>query len=348
MAITIEQLLATLAIDEAAATVVSERIVLINRDPQPDEKNIAIDTEIKFLLVDLDADPNGPFPSPSFTIRINGDVVGIYGGGVFSPTPPWTGSVVATVTGEPFVGWHVTLIQPVPSLFESEEIVEVGVFVNIGSVYGYGPWGHFPYGYPPSSTTPLEANYEFEIEDLTPPQVLEAEAVDLFTIRVTFDDVMATEGLGSVLDLENWDGSITRLNKDPVPAVNLSVVNVQPFEDGNGEVFDLTVNWEMTQGSLYQIDVNPNIEDSSGNLMDPEASSVQFYGYTVAGAQGRNFNHWRMMVPLKNRQEDAVRDLERFSNCIMEVMGLLLTDVDRFTDQYDPDLATDSQIDDML
>jgi phage tail-like protein len=347
MSMTIEQLLATLAIDEAQATVVAGRIVIIQRDPQPGETGIDVDTDIKFLIVDLDADPLATLPLPSFTIYVEGAQVGIYGGGIYSPIAPWTGSVSATTASDPFVGWYVTIQQPAPPLFASEQVVDVKVDTNLAAGYGHSPYGHFPWGHP-SPGTGSSFEYSFTIEDITPPALLSAEALDLFTARLTFDDEMATSGAGSVLDLSKWAGAITRLNEDPKPGVNLEVVGVEEVEDSNGTQFDLTFQWEMTQLCLYEVLVDPTVEDSSGNAMDPDGSTAQFFGYKIPDVERRNFGHWHVMVPLKNRQEDQTRDLERFSNCIDEVLRLLLESVDRFTDQFDPDKATDEQIDAML
>lgn len=346
MSLTVEQLLATLAVDQADATVVGDRIVVIQRDPQPDEIDIDIDTHIRMLIVDLDADPYDTFPDHGFTIRVEGIVVGIFGGGTFTPSAPWTGSATVSYPPYPFVGWFVDLIQPVPGLFESEQVVDVQVDITLGPGYGHGPYGHFPYGHSPGGFG-FVVEYQFTIEDLTPPILLSAQAIDPFTARLTFDDQMMVEGAGSVLALAKWGDTITRLNVDPVPGVTLTVVGVTAVP-GDGTQFDLTFNWEMTQGCLYEVTVDPTVEDDSGNPMDPDGRTAQFVGFTIASVVGRRFDHWSMMIPLKNRIEDLTRDLERFSNCIKEVLGFLLYDVDRFTDQFDPDTASDAEIVAML
>lgn len=347
MANTVEQILATLGVDQANAAVLTDRIVLIQRDPQPDESNISIDTTIKMLAVDLSTDPEGPIDEPSFLFFVNGVQVASFGGGTFSPEPGWGGSVVLPQSTDPYVGWTIELIPPVDE-FESEEIVEVSVQTNLGVGYGYnGPWGHFQYGHTVGGGY-YEITYQFQIQDLTPPQIVSAEAVDAFTVRVTFNEAMAIEGDGSLLNVSNWDGVIVRNNEDPLPGVSLEVVAVEMLDGYDGKVFDLTTQWEMTQGCPYILTVSSDLEDLSGNQMDPEFRVANFIGFQFAPVPQRRFDHWSMMVPIKNRREDLTRDLERFSNCIAEVLGLLLADVDGFTDQFDPDLATDEQIDGML
>lgn len=343
----LEQLLATLAVDAATASVVTDRIVIIQRDPQPDESGIGIDTNIEMLAVDLSADPEQTIEEPSFVFLVNGEQVGTYGSGVFTPIAPWSGSVVLYSQGDPYVGWKITLVPP-PGEFESEETVTVSVQTDIGDGYGYnGDWGHFVYGHDVGGGF-FEIQYQFQIQDLTPPKLLSAVAVDAETIRITFDESMATTGAGSILDIDNWQGTIERRNVDPLPGVNLTVVGVEEIENGSGAVFDIEVNWEMTQGCPYRLTVDEAVEDANGNQIDSDHRIADLVGFQFAAVPLRRFNHWTMMIPLKNRQEDLTRDLERFSNCIAEVLGLLIADIDKFTDQFDPDLATDEQIDAML
>lgn len=111
--------------------------------------------------------------------------------------------------------------------------------------------------------------------------------------------------------------------------------------------WDLTTDWEHTPGCRYEITAS-SVEDDAGNLIDTSWDTVFFGGYDPSVPAGRAFSHWRHMVPAKNRIEDDTRDLERFSNCIEEVVGWLLYQVDHFTDQFDPDRATDEQITGML
>lgn len=115
-----------------------------------------------------------------------------------------------------------------------------------------------------------------------------------------------------------------------------------------GAQFDLTMQWEMTPGCPYQITANPLFEDESGNPMNPLFSAAVGLGYVPEVPEGRAFSHWRHMIPAKNRREDATQDLERFSNCVEEILGWALYYVDHFVDQWDPDLATDEQIEAML
>lgn len=343
---TVEQLLAVLSIDSSEAIIVSGSYAIIQRDPQPDEAGIPIDTDIGFLLVDLDQDPlAATINNVNFTVSIEGIQIASCTSGVLTILPPWGGSITATTSSDPFVGWYVTIEQPVPSEFSGEQVIDVKITLNPTTGFGHAPFGSYPFGHPPALSA-IDFEYSFTIEDLTPPKLLEAEALDLFTIRVTFDDEMSTDDGVSVADISMWQ--IDRMNEDPAPAVNIEVVSVGAVSDSNGKKWDLTIQWEMTQGCTYEITANPLLEDESGNSIDSDYSSVQFTGYQIPTVEGRRFSHWLQMIPEKNRIEDLTRDLERFSGCIQEVLNLLLNDVDRFTDQFDPDLANDEVIEAML
>jgi len=403
VSMTVEQLLATLGIDSAEVTVSpSGRYVLIQRDPQPDETDIPITTDVIFMLVDLDGAPNDPgLVTPAFDFYVDGNHVLSFVGGVPVWTAPWTGVYETHTPSSPYAFWKFTSQQP-GTLFTSEQEVPVQLDLLSGGGWGHAPWGHFPWGHIPAATPAQTYLYSFTIEDLTPPKLISAQGIDPFTVRVTFDDDMALSGTSSALDLANWANTIQRWNVDPLPGVTLDVTGVvvadvvTPYpvpvawvyanatartgatgfvEDDVGKIafqesdstywmlidtsptwlaveigaqFDLTVNWEMTPDCPYEITANPNLEDDAGNTMDPSYSSAAFPGFAPEIPEGRAFSHWEHMIPAKNKREDLTRDLERTSNCIEEVLAWMMYYVDRFTDQFDPDKATDEQIDAML
>jgi len=398
MALTVEQLMATLGIDQAGVEMsLTGRYVLIQRDPQPSETGIVIDTDIEFMLVDLDGDPTDPaLAPPDFNVNVDSVQILSYSGGVATWIPPWSGSVSTHAVTSPFAYWKIVATQ-VPLVFDSEQVVDVEVNLVGGGGWGHGPWGHFPWGHAPAGPVAGSFQYQFTTQDLTPPTLIAAEGIDPHTVRVTFDDDMAVTGAGSVLDILNWTGAFQRWNVDPLPGVTLDaefvvVADVPTLtipiswtyadqverlaatgfvSDDVGQIafqqsdttywqlidtvptwrqvtpvsqWDITVNWEQTPGCPYQITAGAAIEDDAGNVMDPVYNTVHFDGFTPEPVEGRAFSHWRHMVPLKNRIEDATRDLERFSNCIEEVLGWMLYYVDRFTDQWDPDKMSDEQI----
>jgi len=355
MAITIDQLLVTLGVDASEALVVAGRFVIITRDPQPDEVGVPANSSVYLRVVDLDGVPAVP-STIDFRVYIDqgaGEVQAFDG---TNPVAPWDGplAVVGQSTiADPYCFKDVRLDQA-PTLFPSEQDVTVHVALVIGAGgWGYASWGHFPWGHTGGVPTVSDVYYTFTAADTIAPNIVLAEAIDAETIRVTFDDSMALGGLGSGLadDLAAWQPAgdsvgITRLNVDPDPGVTLSVEAVSAVPGTNATQFDLTVNWEMTPLCLYQLEVRGTVTDDAGNAIN--LATAQFVGFQPIIPDGRRFDYWRMMIPYKNRVEDASSDLRRFANCIAEVMRLLLSDIDRFTDQFDIDLATDAQIDAML
>ncbi len=347
MAVTIEQLLATLAIDSAEVIAASDRFVLIMRDPQVDETGIPVDSNIRLRIVDLD----GSAAAPDSTITAAligidqgaGEVTG-WNGTAFAA--PWNGAASAEVkstVADPYCFKDYTLDQGA-AVFDSQQDVTVHVQLSttVGG-WGHAGWGHFPFGTIASSPASVDISYVFTSADVEQPSILSAEAIDPETVRVTFDDAMAITGSGSVLDASAW--SFVRQNVAPYPAVTLTPTAVAVVGLSGNSVFDITTNWEMTPGQTYQVTVASTVTDSSDNLID--TATVTFTGFSPEKPTGRVWDFWRMM-PLKNRQEDATGDLEKFARCIDETMQLLTFGVDHWTDQFDPDLATDAEIDLLL
>ncbi len=346
MSITVDQLLAMLSIDEASASVYGSRLVVLMRDPEPGDADVSLGSSVKFLIVDLEDDPLASAGTIVFDVKIEGITVATYAGGVFTPVPPWGGSVTKTVSTDPFVGLWVELAQTAPPQFTSEQVVDVEISVAVTGGYGHGPYGHYPFGHPPAPTfTPL-VTYQFTCEDVTPPKLLSAVDVWDKTARVTFDDAMAVAGAGSVLAPAAW--LVETLNIDPVPGVALAIASVAEVDGSDAKVFDLTFDWEQTPGCLYRLTVDSAVTDSSDNAMDPDYRTATFNGFQPAHPAGRHFDIWSMMVPKKNREEDATKDLARFVGCFQELLDLMLISCDRFMDQYDPDLCSDRDIDAML
>jgi phage tail-like protein len=341
-------MLSSLTIDLATLSeYTGGRYAVIQRDPQPNETDIDKDTHIKMMLVDLEGaqsssssgfghGPFGHFPFGhaaamtfgifDFDVYVDGDR--ILSWNKTTETATWylgyTGTVTPSLPTTPYAFYIVDAIPP--SEFSSEQIVEVRAVVT-------------------PSAPALDVTYQFEVEDLTPPNIISADSIDSFTIRMTFDDNMSVEGLSSALNISSY--SIERLNIDPMPGVNLIIENITAVEGSSDTQFDIVVDWEQTPGCQYSISVTQDVTDSSSNPMIPDAS-ILFNGFSPIIPAGRRFSHWRQMVPLKNRLEDSTQDAERFSNCIQEILNLMLHEIDRFTDQFDPDLCSDEQIDVML
>jgi hypothetical protein len=237
----IKQFLAAYGIDAAELTVYAGgQYACIQRDPQPNEADIRIDTSVQLMIVNLD-----DTDSFDFEIWIEASRILSYVSSVATWEDGWSGTVDTNAVDDPFTFCQVTAQQPDPTPFVGEQVVTVRVIVT------------------PGATPDLDVSYDFTIEDITPPSLLSAQAIDAFTIRLTFDDNMAVSGPGSALNASAY--TITRHNVDPEPGVNLNVTGVTEVPGSNAMQFDATVHWEQTPGCSYEVEVSEQVTDSSGN-----------------------------------------------------------------------------------
>lgn len=352
---TIQQLLATLAIDGVTAESVSaaENCVVILRDPEPDQTGVAADGTIYLRAVNLAGAPDAPdtFDLWVWVDRGSGEELAYNDLAIQSGFDGASSAYGESTALSPYCFREVTLDPTTPFTSEQEITVHVRMIVGVGG-FGHFPFGHLPFGHATASVNTVDKYYTFTVADTVQPNITAVEGIAPMVARVTFDDAMATSGAGSVLDITKWVPSsavdpvgVTRLNEDPVPGANLTISAVAAVAGSGDTQFDLTFNWEQTPDCLYQLQVRSTATDSSGNLID--TATAQWSGYTPPAVDGRQLDHWRLM-PLKNRLEDASHDLKRVTGCFNEIIGWLLYDIDRFLDQFDPDLATDEQIEWML
>jgi phage tail-like protein len=344
---TLEQILATLSIDSASAVVYSDgRYVLLQRDPQPDETGLPVDTGINLTLVDLDADPAGSkVDVPDFVVLAAGEPVVGYISGTESWGPLWTGYVTPYSSASPFVFWTIAAVQVGGPLFVSEQVVEVEFALSAAGTYGFKWWTHDPDGMPPDSPISWSTIYSFTIVDLTPPRLLSVVGKDTHVARATFDDAMTLSGAGSVLDPDHW--TISRENVDPDVGASLTVVEVAEV-DGDPMSFDLTFQWEQTPGCPYRATVDASVTDDAGNAIDSAFDNAAWSGWEWPVPAGRAWSYWHNMTAAVDREQDSTQDFKRITNVIQEALDLLLREIDRWPDQFDPDLCSDADIDAML
>lgn len=219
--LTVAAILAQMGIDDVESVAVSDDFLLIMRDPQPDEEGIAQGTKLRLRIVPLQCNPGVPGEGISgLTVWLNWSATASIDTPVFEynvgvgtfPNADWQGAENAYSThalGGPYCYLDVTVDHD-PNLFDSEQVVQVYVkaldTLFNGTAVGWG-------------------SYSFQVEDVTPPSVMNAEPRDQFTVRICFDDDMATSGPGSALNADAY--TINRENVDPEPAVNLEVVEVE-------------------------------------------------------------------------------------------------------------------------
>jgi len=252
MSVTIGQVLATLGIDEASASVYQNgEYAVIQRDPQPGEEGILIGANVKLILVNMDYDPNDLSATLNYSdtmIYINGSLAGkISKSSGFSYYAPWQAGDDNDwfMPGDesPFAYWIFDGEQISPPVFASEQVVPVQVALT--------------------SPAPLTVDWTFTCQDLTSPSLISAEPISQKVARLTYSEAMATTGTGSALLASAY--TITRQNVDPEAGVTLEVESVTEVSNSSGTQFDLTFNWEQTPGCQYQVDVATTVTDIAGN-----------------------------------------------------------------------------------
>lgn len=209
----IETYIPSLAILRAAAEVSDSPYLIILRDPEDGEIDIATDGLIYFHIVRIGEDPatTTPYTIPC-TVQISLDEgenwLPAYSSGSFSaPFDGGSSNVDIFDAASPYVFNEITI--DYTGTYDDSSTVMVRVtFSSVG--WGHDDWGHFPWGH--GSSTESTVEWSFEIEDLTAPKLLSAEAIDRKTIRATFDDDMRSttpDGRARVQTgaTETWDMS---------------------------------------------------------------------------------------------------------------------------------------------
>lgn len=195
-----------------------------------------------------------------------------------------------------------------------------------------------------SATTdgvPVDETYSFLVEDLTPPIVESAQAVDEDRVRVTFNEAVLQEsgsGASDSLNPSNW--SIEPVGDRPaVWAVVTGVTAVSPT------VVEVRTDIPLTAGASYRAAAT-SVVDVNGNAIVSPFNVGAFVGF---GDQvpGRSFDI-SDLLPDANLEQDETGDLQRFLWIIQEVTDLLLRRVDRWSEICDIDLAPEHFIDAIL
>ena len=348
MGMTLDRLMAMLEIESASLVALSDEFAVIRRDPQPNEDGIDTHAAILFTVVDLNwpGDPTAANRNITFTLNVKGVLAATYNG-ILTVEPGWNAFTSAVTWGAStfYQGFDVNIDQGATALFTSEQHVDVELTLHCDETWVAVPWGSGVW-HTPVAPYDWVTSWAFDIEDLTPPKLLTATPRAPLTLRVVFDDGMTVGvGVDCADDPTNW--TITRHNVDPDPAVELTVESVVAVDGTSNSEFDITFNWEQTPACEYHAHVSALVEDDAGNLMDSAFVVATFYGFQPDVPPGRVFDLWRFL-PRKIRTRDDSKDLKRLINCWQELVNLMIREIDRMPDTFDPDLCDDATIDAML
>jgi phage tail-like protein len=114
-------------------------------------------------------------------------------------------------------------------------------------------------------------------------------------------------------------------------------------------VIELTTHAELTPDRSYKLWAG-SVHDLYENELDVTSQTFTTEALSVPQARlDENFNYPEL-IPWGNRrpEEDASRDLEKFLNCLDEVLQLILYDIDVFSDVIDIDLISTNNLDALL
>jgi phage tail-like protein len=284
--------------------------LLINCDPELDETNVPVNTNVFFEIATTGSDQ---IDSATITVTIAG-VAAIVDGVIQSG---FSGSITS-----PQADVLRVSINPA-SDFESKQ--EVDVEVEASTVSGLGSF---------------TASYSFVVEDIVAPILLAGEARDLRTVRITFDDDMKYELSSDPDDVLNpTNYTFTALSS---PAVGAEVEEVQIV---SSKIFDLKTVTDMTPGGNYRLLIS-NVANESG-LSIGLGNVLDFTAYSPYVPTGREFDLWTML-PAINRTMDISGDLAKIISVFQEVTDVLLANIDTFPDSWDYELADEQFVDVLL
>ena len=290
------------------------RPAVINRDPEPGDAQVPIGSSISLDLTDVGPDGIDVAATQVFV----GGVLA-FSGGAFLPGFGGPGSSATNPQPD-------TLRIVIAPFAPFESLQDVAVRVVTQTVGG---------------AFQLDTTWSFRCEDLTAPRVVGAQARELKRIRVSFDEPVKHDDPSANDDALN--PALYALDRLSVPAVDVTVVGTELVTDSSVE---LITDVEPSPGAAYRVTVTGVVDLFGNEVLAPE-NAAEFTGFLPVRPVGRRFDLYQLL-PTLNRREDETGDLRRFLACLQEVTDLVVHDVDRFTDVFDPDLAPEAFIDAML
>jgi phage tail-like protein len=290
------------------------RPTVINRDPEPGEVEVPLGTAISLDLTDVGPDGIDIAATQVFVAGVLA-----FSNGSFEPGFNTERSAMSLPVPD-----TLRLVLGPPAPFLSLQQVEIRVVTRtIGGAFS------------------LDTSWSFTCEDRTPPRVVGAQAQELQRVRLGFDEAVKQSTPSADDDALNPACyTITRLS---APAVDVNVLAIEAVSDA---AVDLITDVVLTPGGSYRVAVT-SVVDAVGNPIVPPDNAATFTGFVPPAPAARTFNLYGLL-PQLNRREDQTGDLQRFLACVQEVVDLLLYDVDRFPDIFDPDLAPEATLDLML
>jgi len=292
-------------VDAVTALTEAPALTVENQVPTVDETDVPVDTRVALSLFALDG---GTINIPSVRIYIGGVLAIDAGWSVNGFTSSWTNGDGGKS--------HSYDILP-PAEFDSLQAVAVRV-VATTSLGGS-----------------IDSTYTFTAEDLTPPALEGATAIDVRKVHVTFDESMD--------EATTADPAIFTFAGVDVPTAAV-VATAASFVAPN--VVEITTDVELSFGKRYSVTV-VGARDVWGNVLPQPGNTAEFTAVVPQTPAGRRFDLARM-IPAMNFTEDTTGELARFVAVLQDVVDLTLYEIDRFPRALDTDQAPEAFLDAIL
>lgn len=290
------------------------RPALLNRDPEPSDIAVPISSAVCLDITDVGVDGIDLANTRVFLCEELAFEAGAF--------MPGFGGALSTFSA-PQPDTLRIVIHPLDPFSSLEQVTVRAVSQTVGGGFS------------------LDQGWTFQCEDLTAPRLVGAQARELKRIRVSFDEPVKHDDPSANDDALN--PALYALDRLSVPAVDVTVVGTELVTDSSVE---LITDVEPSPGAAYRVTVTGVVDLFGNEILAPE-NAAEFTGFLPVRPVGRRFDLYQLL-PTLNRREDETGDLRRFLACLQEVTDLVVHDVDRFTDVFDPDLAPEAFIDAML
>ena len=283
---------------EAIGAVETANPFLVNRSPAPGDIGIPVGTDIAFEIVaQIISVPSFPMTD----VYIDGVLA--VDGGVFQ----------AGFSGSAVIAEQSLLVIVDPDVdFDAEALVIVRVVTNV------------------AGGDEVDESWSFTTEDLTPPEVVRADALGENIVRVTFDEDIA------LVDALAFAFVALDVPAVPITALAATVSGAKAF---------IEVDDTMSPGRRYEVDAAGAVKDLSNNVSI--SSTAEFAGFQHLAPEGRSFS-LDAFVPRHWLEFDDTGDFRTLLDIIQEVSDVVLGDLDRFRLTWEPDRAPAEVLPEML
>ncbi|MGO8999526.1 MAG: phage tail protein [Polyangiaceae bacterium] len=298
--------LASVALSRVDAEVLAPGPALINRDPAPGEADVPLGTPIALEITTASTDA-----LEAWSVRVTVNDAPAYDGSAATPIAvTYAGPASLERTSGPTLRVVLDSAAPLPSG------ADVRVRVVASSSGG---------------ASRLDATYTFTMEDVAPPRLVAAFALDAHTVRLAFDKAVAQAPASAF--------ALTPLG---APAASGTITAVS----GSAGLVDLTLASPLSPAVDYEVSAI-GVADARGHTMPAPGDTARFTAFAPPRPPGRKFDLWSML-PKHNRRLDTTGELASFVACLQEVTDWLLAELDALADLPDIERAPEWMLDRIL